>query len=104
VGWLGPCAWLARDDPPPVPLAADADYPAAQALAAGLLAERVLTSTGSRDPDAIWDAVRALRTSTFIGPFAVDAEGRQTAHRPRIVRWIPSPEGPARRVIWRPEA
>ena len=104
VGWLGPCAWLAHDDPPPVPLGADADYPAAQALAAGLLAERVLTSTGSADPDAIWDAVRALRTSTFIGPFAVDAEGRQTAHRPGIVRWIASPEGPARRVIWRPEA
>jgi ABC-type branched-subunit amino acid transport system substrate-binding protein len=104
VGWLGPCAWLAHDDPPPVPLGAGADYPAAQALAAGLIAQQVLAGLGTWTHDAIWDAVRAVRTSTFVGPFAVDGEGRQTAHRPSLVRWVPSPAGACRRVVWRPAA
>ena len=68
--------------PPPAPLPAGSDYPAAQALAAGLLAERAAALAGSTAPGALWDAARAMRTETFLGPFAVDAEGRQTAHAP----------------------
>jgi ABC-type branched-subunit amino acid transport system substrate-binding protein len=78
------------------------DYPAAQALAAGILAERALGVAGTTDPAAIWDAARALRASTFLGPFAIDEEGRQTAHAPAIVRWEPGSRGPVRRVVWRP--
>ena len=40
--------------------------------------------------------------TTFLGPFAIDAEGRQTAHAPAIVRWEAGAEGPRRRVVWRP--
>lgn len=104
VGWLGPVQWDGERARLPVPLPAGADYPAAQALAAGLVAQRALALAGSADPDALWDAARALRTDTFLGPFAIDAQGRQTAHAPAIVRWEAAPGGPRRRVVWRPPA
>lgn len=100
VGWLGPVQW--DGTPGPLPLPAGADYPAAQALAAALVAERALALAGSAAPDALWDAARALRTTTLIGPFAVDDQGRQTAHSPAIVRWTAGPGGPRRTVAWRP--
>ena len=102
VGWLGPAQWDGSPPPPPFLLPAGVDYPAAQALAGAIIAERALELAGSAAPDALWDAARALRTRTLIGPFAVDAEGRQTAHAPCIVRWQSTPAGPARRVAWRP--
>ena len=76
-GWLGPVQWdgdrtrAGRSRPCPP----GADYPAAQALAAGMLAERALALAGGAGPDALWDAARALRTATPLGPFAVDARG-----------------------------
>jgi ABC-type branched-subunit amino acid transport system substrate-binding protein len=101
-GWIGPAQWLAGGPPPPIALGRGADYPAAQALAAGLVAEQALAAAGSVDPDALWDAARSLRTTTFLGPFAVDEGGRQTAHAPLLVRWT-GPEGALRReVVWRP--
>jgi hypothetical protein len=99
VGWIGPVQW--DGTPGPVPPPPGADYPAAQAIAAALVAEEALALAGSTDPGALWDAARALRTSTLIGPFAVDAEGRQTAHAPALVRWEAGPGGPSRRVAWR---
>ena len=66
-----------------------ADYPAAQALAAGLVAGEALARRRHQpSPTPLWDAARALRTRTFLGPFAVDAEGRQTAQAPVLVRWV----------------
>lgn len=103
-GWFGPAQWAPGGPPPPVPLPAGAEYPAAQALAAGLLAERAIALAGSAAPDALWDAARALRRSTFLGPFAVDAEGRQTAHAPLIVVWRGAGAGLRREVLWRPGA
>jgi len=85
-GMFGPCQWLPGDVPAPEGLGATADYPAAQAYAAGLVAHEAIARAGSSDPDAVWDAAIALRTRTFLGPFRVDAEGRQMAHRPLIVR------------------
>lgn len=99
-GSVGPVQWDGA--PGPVPLPAGCDYPAAQALAAALVAEEALALAGSADPGALWDAARALRTTTLIGPFAVDAEGRQTAHAPALVRWEAGPSGPVRRPVWRP--
>ena len=104
VGWLGPAQWDGAPPPSPLALPARADYPAAQALAGALVAERALALAGSPEPDALWSAARALRTETLIGPFTIDDEGRQTAHAPCIVRWEPGPAGPHRVVIWRPSA
>jgi hypothetical protein len=86
----------------PFALPEDADYPAAQAAAAGMLAARALELAGGGGPDALWDAARAMRAGTPLGPFAVDGAGRQTAHAPAIVRWEPGAGGPGRRVVWRP--
>jgi len=101
-GWLGPATWWPDGPAPPVPLWPDADYPAAQALAAGLVAEEAVRAAGGAEPDALWEAARGLRTRTFLGPFAVDEEGRQVAHAPSIVRWTLDPDGPARVPAWRP--
>ncbi len=101
-GCVGPVQWDGDRQGWRFPLPADADYPAAQAAAAGILAERALLSAGGGGPDALWDAARAMRTATPLGPFAVDADGRQTAHAPAIVRWEAAAGGPVRRVVWRP--
>lgn len=95
LGVVAPVQW----DPartPPVPLPPGAGYPAAQALATGLLAQRAVAAAAGPAPDAVWDAVRALRTTTFLGDFAVDAEGRQTAHRVTLMRWLDGVRGPHR--------
>jgi branched-chain amino acid transport system substrate-binding protein len=101
-GWIGPAQWAPGGPAPPVALPPDSDYPAAQALAAGIIAERAARLAGSADPDALWDAARSLRTETFLGPFAVDDEGRQTAHAPLIVIWQGRGAGLRRQVLWRP--
>lgn len=100
-GWLGPVQWDGTASGPVAP-PRGSDYPAAQAVAAGCIAERALAAAGTADPDVLWDAARALRTTTLIGPFAVDDEGRQTAHAPAIARWGRGPGGMARTIIWRP--
>ncbi len=101
-GCAGPVQWDGGRRGWAFPLPAGADYPAAQAAAAGMLAERALRLAGGGGPDALWDAARGMRTATPLGPFAVDGEGRQIAHAPAIVRWEPGPGGPVRRVVWRP--
>lgn len=101
-GSLGPAQWDGTPPPSPFRLPRGADYPAAQALAAALLAERALGLAGSSGPDALWDAARALRVATHIGPFVVDDDGRQVGHAPCVVRWEHAAAGPARSVIWRP--
>ncbi len=103
-GWIGPAQWLPGGPPAPVALPPGADYPAAQALAAALLAERAAELAGSVAPDALWDAARAMRTATFLGPFAVDETGRQTAHAPLIVVWRGRGAGLRRDPLWRPSA
>ncbi len=103
LGWIGPAQWIAGADPEwEACLPRAADYPAAQALAACLVAERALAAAGSADPERLWAAALGLRTRTLLGPFAVDQRGRQIAHAPLIVRWEPGPGGPVRRVLWRP--
>jgi len=101
-GWLGPAQWWPEGPPPPVALPAGSDYPAAQALAAGLVASQLVGAAGSTDPDALWIAARALRTETFLGPFAVDDTGRQVALAPYLVRWQRSSGGLRRELAWAP--
>lgn len=102
-GWIGPAQWLPGAADPPVPLAPGLDYPAAQALAAGLIAEDALARAGSPDPDLLWREALRLRTRTFLGPFAVDRRGRQTAHAPLIVRWRRRDGELRREAVWRTE-
>ncbi len=101
-GSVGPVQWDGGRDGWPFPLPDGADYPAAQAAAAGILAERALAAAGGGGHDAVWDAARSMRTVTPLGPFAVDAEGRQTAHAPSLVRWEHADGELVRRVVWRP--
>jgi ABC-type branched-subunit amino acid transport system substrate-binding protein len=103
-GWVGPVQWLPGGPAPPVPLPPGMDYPAAQAVAAGLVAMEAVQAAGGADPDRLWAAARALSTRTFLGPFRVDADGRQLAHAPLLVRWVPGRGGPRREVVWRPDA
>lgn len=102
-GWLGAAQWLAGSGPAsPAPLPKGVDYPAAQAMAGGLVARAALAAAGTADPDALWDAARALRLDTFLGPFRVDAQGRQQGHAPAIVRWVRRGADLGREVVWRP--
>jgi branched-chain amino acid transport system substrate-binding protein len=100
VGWFGPSQWLADRDVPAA-LGSDWDYPAAQAYACGLIAERAIAAAATVDASAVWDAVRSLRTATFFGPFAIDDEGRQVGHSPLLIRWAQGANGPTRQVVWR---
>jgi branched-chain amino acid transport system substrate-binding protein len=99
LGCFGPAQWFPAGRHP---LGEGAQYPAAQAYAAGQVASAALAAADSRDPDRIWDAARALRMRTLIGPFRVDHVGRQRAHSPLLVEWRSTLAGPRRRVIWRP--
>jgi ABC-type branched-subunit amino acid transport system substrate-binding protein len=100
-GWIGPTQWFPGSrTPPPIPVPADADYPWAQAVAAGLLVDHAIEIAGSTDPDALWHAALAMQTTTFFGPYRVDATGAQTAAAARLVRWEPSAAGLVRRQVW----
>lgn len=103
-GWFGPAVWWPGGPRPPVALPEGSDYPAAQALAAGLVAERAVAAAGTTAPDALWNAARALRTDTFMGPFAVDGTGRQVALAPFLVRWVERAGVPVRERAWGPPA
>ena len=59
------------------------DYVAAQAYATALIADRCL-ELNSSDPLA---TARALRTTTCLGAFELDASGLQVGHRLSVVRW-----------------
>ncbi len=100
-GWIGPTQWLAgASSAPPIPMPDGADYPWAQAIAAGLLVDHAIEIAGTTEPDALWSAALAMETSTFFGPFRVDANGAQTAASARLVRWEASSQGLVRRQVW----
>jgi hypothetical protein len=78
-GTLAPVQWHPELGGPP----GLGDYVAAQAYAAGLIAERCL----ELDPEAPLSAARSLKTTTFFGGFELDETGLQTGHRLSVVRW-----------------
>lgn len=63
------------------------DYPAAQAYAACLIAQRCLEEAGAGD-ESLWRAACALDCGTFFGRFRVDpATGLQVGHEVVLVQW-----------------
>jgi branched-chain amino acid transport system substrate-binding protein len=64
------------------------DYPAAQAYAAGVVAQRCVEDAGSLDQAALRAAAGRCRVTTFYGDFAIDpATGRQAGHSMLVVQW-----------------
>jgi len=62
------------------------DYPAAQALAAAVLAAHCARQDG--DSTVLWSAAAALDTETLFGGFRIDpATGVQVKHEAVLVRW-----------------
>lgn len=100
VGGIGPVQWMpgACGSPDGV-----RDYPGAQAHAAGRLAEAAITDAGTTEPECVWAAALRLRTTTALGAFAIDAEGRQIGHAPHLVRWAAGDDGPHRLPLWAPD-
>ena len=77
------------------------DYPAAQAYAAGLIAQRCVEIAGTLDPVALRDAANRLRLTTLFGPYEIDrVTGLQTAHPMLVTQW----QGGKKVVVWPPEA
>lgn len=64
------------------------DYPAVQAAAGAAIAVHCAQLARSTKRADLWDAARALETSTLFGDFRIDATGRQVAHETALVRWV----------------
>jgi branched-chain amino acid transport system substrate-binding protein len=80
-------------------MGAVADYPAAQAYAACLIAQRCLEETGSADDEALWRAACALDCNTFFGRFRINPRtGIQEGHEMVWVQW----QGGKKVVVWPP--
>jgi branched-chain amino acid transport system substrate-binding protein len=78
---------------------AEPDYPAAQAYAAGLIAQRCVEIAGTLDDEALLRVARALNLTTFYGDFRLDpTTGRQVGHDLVVVQW----QGANRRIVWPP--
>jgi len=99
-GWIGPTQWPPDGPQPAFGLPAGAQYPAAQAAAAGVVAHAALAAAGSSNPDDLWAAARSLRMQTHLGQFCVDADGQQIGACPSLVSWVEDPQGLVRRTIW----
>ena len=110
-GFLGPSQWEPRlayvPDFGPGPdeategiraQGAPPDYPAAQAYAACLIAQRCLEEAGA-DDESLWRAACALDCGTFFGQFRIDPEtGRQVGHEVVLVQW----QRGRKLVVWPP--
>lgn len=64
------------------------DYPAAQAVAAALLATHCARLVGSTEQGDVWSAATQLDTSTLFGEFKIDpTTGTQMRHSTVLTRW-----------------
>jgi ABC-type branched-subunit amino acid transport system substrate-binding protein len=80
-------------------MGAVADYPAAQAYAACLIAEHCLKEAGRADDEALWRAACALDCNTFFGRFRINPRtGIQEGHEMVWVQW----QGGKKVVVWPP--
>jgi ABC-type branched-subunit amino acid transport system substrate-binding protein len=114
-GFFGPSQWEASlghaPDAGPTAMAfadrfrrrfgTDPDYPAAQAYAAGLVAQRCAAAAGTLRDDALREAADRLSFTTLYGAFALDpASGEQVGHDLVVVQW----QDGAKRVVWPPRS
>jgi branched-chain amino acid transport system substrate-binding protein len=113
-GLLGPAQWLPSAAPTPdegptardfvaayrARTGTDPPYPATQAFAAGIIAQRCLHDSGGADDSALHAAARRLDCTTVFGRFRLDcASGHQIGHRILTVQW----QNGVRTVVWPPE-
>ncbi len=76
------------------------DYPAAQAYAAGLVAQRCIEATGTLQNEPLRDAANQLVLTTLYGHFKLDAmTSVQIGHQLVVVQW----QAGQKRIVW-PEA
>ena len=111
-GFLGPSQWEPglgyRVDYGPAPdevlrriraASAAPDYPAAQAYAACLIAQRCLEEAASTDDEALWQAACAVDGSSFFGRFRIDPRtGLQVGHEMVWMQW----RGGRKYIVWPP--
>ncbi len=71
-------------------------YHAATAYAAGQLLEAAVQRAGGLDRKRLRDTLAAMRATSVIGRYGVDAAGRQVRHFPVVIQW----QGGRRRVVW----
>ena len=113
-GFVGPSQWEPslryRPDIGPAPAAfaarfherysAEPDYPAAQAYAAGLMAQRCIDVAGTLQDEPLRATANRLELTTLYGDFKLDpVTGEQLGHRLVAVQW----QGEQKLVVW-PEA
>jgi len=79
---------------------AGAEYPAAQACAMGLIAQRCVESAGTLEDGELWRAALVLDCTTFYGRFKMDSKGKQVGHSMVVTQW----QGGDKRVVWPVEA
>ncbi len=73
------------------------DYPAGQAYAACLIAQRCLEVAGGPEDDAVWQAACSFDLRIFFGRFRIDpSTGLQLGHEMVWVQW----QGDRKVVIW----
>jgi ABC-type branched-subunit amino acid transport system substrate-binding protein len=64
------------------------DYPAAQAMAAAVIATHCARVAGTARREDLWSAAAQLQTSTLFGAFAINPHsGAQERHQTVLVRW-----------------
>jgi branched-chain amino acid transport system substrate-binding protein len=110
-GFFGPSQWEAgvRGQPDVGPTSAEfaarfrdrfrkePDYPAAQAYAAGLVAQRCIEVAGTLQDEPVRKVANELALTTFYGGFELDATtGEQIGHELVIIQW----QGETKRIVW----
>lgn len=113
-GFLGPSQWepgvRAKPDVGPTSeqfvarfrehFGEEPDYPAAQAYAAGLIAQACIEAAGTLRGEPLREAADELAFTTFYGGFELDAAtGEQIGHKMVVAQW----QGGTKRVVWPPE-
>lgn len=64
------------------------DYPAAQAYAGCLVAQRCIEDAGSMNAQELWKIAGRLDFTTFFGRFRINPKtGRQEGHQMPVIRW-----------------
>ena len=76
-----------------------ADYPAAQAYAAGVIIQRCAQESGSLQDAALRRAAATLNFTTFYGQFRIDPAGRPAAKPALLTQW----RNHRKTIIWPPQ-